>query len=318
MPRRLLDKEEYLLSDPEVIEKLVLYEKDPERKIAWIISNNPEKLNCLPIFALDRVAELIRDAEYDEEVKVIGFKGNGPCFGTGADAEELGYYIGYGTGKTAEERKRPSQIRRMLADRAHVGGLTAFDQAVYRCIKPTICQVHSYCYGGHFQIACSADIVVASEDAMFGHPAWRYLGPLMPWAQMIDTLGLKKTKEIALTGRPMDAYEAEKAGLVNKVVSREKLEETVLDYVKAMSLIPLDSLAVGKALIENVMEARGVGVGYWSEWAGHGWTTNMIVQPGEWNFLKERRDKGLSRALDERDRMVAPLFRWGDKARKGK
>lgn len=311
MARRLLEKEEFLLNDEKEIENIVLYEKDPQRKIAWITFNNPDKMNALPVFAFDRAAELVRDAEYDNDVKIIIFRGNGPCFGTGADAGELGYYIGYGTGKTPEERKRPSQLRRMLADRAHVGGLTAFDRTVFHCIKATICQVHSFCYGGHFQIANSADIVIATPDAMFAHPAWRYLGPLMPWAQMIDNLGLKKVKEICLTARPMGADEAERFGLVTKVVPNEDLEKTVLDFAQAINMIPMDNIAVGKALIELNMEARGLGVGYWSEWAGHGWTTNMAMMPGEWNFLKERRDKGLTQALEERDMMVAPQFRWG-------
>jgi len=318
MAKRLLAKEEYMITDPEILERFVLYEKEPEKKIARIIFNRPEMLNALPIHAFDRVAELVRDAEMDDDVKVIIFKGNGPCFGTGADADELGYYIGYGKGDTPEERRRPSQRRRMLGDKLHTAGPLSYTQTVMRCLKATICQVHGYCYGGHVYIAMASDIVIASEDAMFTHPAFRYLGPLAPFSEWILTIGLKRVKEMVLTMRPIEADEAERWGMVNRVVPLERLEQEVNDWAQAISIMPIDSLCVGKALIEANLEAMGIGVGYWTEWAGHGWTTNQRFEPGEWNFMKARRDKGLSAALDERDRMVAPFFRMGKEARKEK
>ncbi|MBT8339189.1 MAG: hypothetical protein HKP58_13610, partial [Desulfatitalea sp.] len=136
-----------MLTDPELIEKAVLYETDPEKNVARIIFNLPKKLNGMPVAALERVGDLVKEAETDNAVKVIIFKGNGPCFGTGAGADELGHYIGYKSGRTAEERKRPSQRQRMLPDRNIIFG--AFERTVMECLKATICQVHGYCYGGH-------------------------------------------------------------------------------------------------------------------------------------------------------------------------
>src|SRR5690606_21666017 len=94
--------------DPEVIERSVRYEKDAAASRATIIFNVPEKLNALPIAALERVGDLVRQAETDDDVKVIVFKGEGPCFGTGADAAELGHYIGYRDGSDANGRRRPA------------------------------------------------------------------------------------------------------------------------------------------------------------------------------------------------------------------
>ena len=133
--------------DPAEIEKMVLYEKDVERNIAWITFNRPDRLNALPIAALEKVGDLVKEAESDDEVKVIIFRGNGSCFGMGADAGELGYYIGYKTGASAAEKWRPAQRKRALPDRNIVFG--AFERAVYESFKATICQVHSYCYGAH-------------------------------------------------------------------------------------------------------------------------------------------------------------------------
>jgi len=306
---------ENMCTDPEKIEKTVLYETDPEKKVARIIFNVPEKLNALPLAGLERVGDLVKEAESDDDVKVIIFKGIGPCFGTGADASELGHYIGYKSGRTADEKIRPSQRQRMLPDRNIVFG--AFERIIMECLKATICQVHSYCYGGHMQLALAADIVIASSDALFTHPAFRYLGPgpqdMYLW---LENLGLKKMKEIMLTMRPLDAEEGLQCGLVNKIVPQDELEKWVEDYAEAISVMPVDSIMMGKAMIQMMMEARGKGIGSMTGWVGHGWSTNLVFQPGDWNFMKERRDKGLTQALYERDQMVAPFFRMGGRHKK--
>jgi len=296
-------------TDPEEIERVVLYDKDPELAAAYITFNAPEKLNALPIAALERVGDLVREAEVDDEVKTIVFRGNGPAFGTGADAAELGHYIGYGTGTDGRPR-RPSQRQRMLPDRNLIFG--AFTTPVANCLKATVCQVHGYCYGGHLQIALAADLVIASPDATFTHPAFRYLGAApQDMYQWIENLGVKKMKEIMLTMRPLLAEEAEQAGLVNKVVPRDELEQWTTDYVQAISMMPLDGIMMGKAMMRMAMESRGKTVGEMIGWIGHGWATNLQLQEGEFNFLRERREKGLSRTLKERDEAVAPFFRLG-------
>ena len=296
--------------DEEEARKMVLYEKDPEHHLVRIIFNNPEQLNALPMPALELVGDYVKEAEVDDDIKVIIFKGNGPCFGTGADAAELGHYIGYKSGGSEAERRRPAQRQRILPDRNLVFG--AFERVIMECVKATICQVHSLCYGGHVQIALASDIVIASPDAQFTHPAFRYLGPspqdMYLW---METIGIRKMKEIMLTMRPLRADEAEQCGMVTKVVPRDELEQWTNDYAQAITMMPLDSIMMGKATMLLAMEARGKGVGTMCGWVGHGWSTNLRYEPGEWNFVKERRNKGLSQTLKDRDEMVAPFFRVG-------
>lgn len=285
----------------------IIYQKEPEKHVARIIFNRPHRLNSVTIAGLDYISHLIREAEKDDEVKVVILEGNGPCFGTGADADELGFYIGYGRG----QERPPSQRRRMYPDRDVVFGDAGMEQSVFRCLKATICQVHGYCYGGHLQLAAAADIVVASEDALFTHPAWRYLGPIFNFAELIETVGLKKAKEMVLTCRPLTAVEAERFGLVTRVVSREDLKRTADEYAQAISVLPLDGITIGKTLMQQVLEARGFGVSTNAAWMGHGWITNLRYDPEEWNFMRARRDLGLTKALEERDQMIPPYFRMG-------
>ena len=303
--------DEAMETDEAVLKSLVLYEKDPSISAAYISFNSPETLNAVPVAALEIVGDYVREAEADDEVKTIIFRGIGPCFGTGADAKELGHYIGYKTPKPGEKPYKPSQHNRMLPDRNIVMG--AFTASVQNCLKVTICQVHSYCYGGHMQIALAADMVIASDDALFTHPAFRYLGagPQDMWA-WVENLGIKKMKEIMFTMRALGAEEAEKAGLVNKVVAKEDLDGWVRDYAQAVSMMPLDGIMIGKSLIRLMMEARGKGVGEIIAWAGHGWATNLKLEEGEFNFVRERMVNGLSKTLHDRDMKVAPFFRLGE------
>ncbi len=299
---------EYMEVDPEVLAKYVRYEVDPARAVATITFDRPETLNAIPVAGFERVGDLVREAEADDRVKVIVFKGEGSCFGTGADAAELGHYIGYKKGVDKASRKRPSQHQRMLPDRNVLS--SAFTRPIIECLKATICQVNSYCYGGHFQIALSADIVIATPDARFTHPAFRYLGPApQDMYHWIEKIGLTKMKDLMLTMRPLGAEEGEKCGFVTKVVEPEELQRWVDDYVDAITVMPLDSLMMGKSMMQVIMEARGKGLGAMTGWVGHGWATNVVFEEGDWNFLKERREKGITQALADRDNMVAPYFR---------
>ncbi|MBW1707930.1 MAG: hypothetical protein JRJ86_22685, partial [Deltaproteobacteria bacterium] len=101
-------------------------------------------------------------------------------------------------------------------------------------------------------------------------------------------------------------------------VPLERLEEEVNDWAQAICAIPLDALISGKAQISLELESRGMEAGYVAAWVGHAISTNMRIEPDEWNFLKERRDKGFKQALRERDDMVAPYFRMRRQGREQK
>lgn len=300
--------DENMETDPEVLARYVRYHVDPERAVATITFDRPDRLNAIPVAAFERVGDLVREAESDDRVKVIVFTGEGDHFGTGADAAELGHYIGYKNGTDKASRRRPSQRQRILADRNVLS--SGFTRPIIESLKATICQVQGYCYGGHFQIALSADIVIASPDAKFTHPAFRYLGPApQDMYHWIEKVGLTTMKDVMLTMRAIGAEEGERKGLVTKVVPRDELESWVSDYAEAISVMPLDSLMMGKSMMQVLMEARGKGLGAMTGWVGHGWATNVSFDEGDFNFLRERREKGIAQALADRDRLVAPYFR---------
>jgi enoyl-CoA hydratase len=167
-------------------ESTVKYRKIPKRRVAYIIFDRKEALNAMTFADERSVREMVAQSERDEEVKVLIFKGEGPCFGTGGHVATLGPNIGFG--KSGAER-RPSQRSRLLNDKNTGWGFNGSHQVILRCAKPTIAQVHSYCYGAHFHTALCCDFIIAAQNAVFGHPGYRYIGPM--YTQVLCILTIK-------------------------------------------------------------------------------------------------------------------------------
>ena len=279
----------------------LLFEKDYDRMCATITLNRPEKLNALTKEDFYRLIEIVDEVEVDDGIKSVVIKGNGPCFSTGADAAYLGGYHGIRTPKSGEKIRQAPQRDRLTADRFL---FTKFFNSWAKCLKVTICQAHSYTMGMCLWYALLSDITIASDDAVFGHSAYRMTGPSVDGhiGYWILKIGLAKTKEMLITGRYMEAKEALTCGLVNEVVPKEKLEERVSQWVQAVSLMPIDGIVAGKAAFDLHMNMLGIGNSVAVAYPFHTITTSMRFEPDEFIFFKERRDKGLGEAFKERDK----------------
>jgi enoyl-CoA hydratase len=288
-------------------ESYIIYHKDPEKKIATITFNRPEKLNAATTADWEEVKQKVIEAEQDEEVKVLIFKGAGRCFGSGHDVNNLGPHHGWG----GPGDPRPSIRRRLSWDKHVFWGKRGLTQTILTCDKATIAQVHGYCYGGHHQLAIACDLVIASEDALFTHPGYRYIGPLGEITLYFLTMGVRKAKEMMLTGIPLTAQEAFQCGLINRVVPADKLEEEVNRIAETIALQPFDAIVMGKAFFEAALDVLGAGAGYTVGYIGHTLQTNIHYEPGEFNLFRSRREKGLKGALKEREARFrdAPLAR---------
>jgi enoyl-CoA hydratase len=123
--------------------------------------------------------------------------------------------------------------------------------------KPTIAAVRGWCLAGACEVAMACDLIVASEDARFGEPEIRYgSGPvtlLMPFV-----LGQKKTNELLFTGDTIEAGEAERAGLVNRVVAEDQLAAAVDELVQKIAPTPLPVLRLTKLALLRAYEAMGL------------------------------------------------------------
>jgi len=275
-----------------------LFEKDKARKIATITFNRPEKLNAAVTDHWKEIRDLVLEVGADEDVKVLIFKGAGRCFGTGHDVADLGPHHGWSSDPKA---RRPSIRRRLQFDNTVFWGRQGLAQVIYSCPKATIAQVHGYCYGGHHELALNCDIVIASEDARFTHPGYRYIGPLGNIALFIETMGVRKAKEMMLTGKYLTAEEAFQCGLINKVVPADKLEEEVNKMAELIARQPFDAIVMGKSFFELALDIMGVGPGHTAGYITHTLQTNIRYEPDEYNLFRAKKEKGLKGAFMERE-----------------
>src|SRR3954470_5629751 len=167
-------------------EEIILYRKDPETKIATITINRPDKHNAITIAARHRFAEIVHRANVDDEVKVLVIRGAGDHFGTGDDLPEMAdlfsdkdvswlhdFRIGEDEGVTYPPKDSYRHLGAVTQLYARSGeGMR--DLQDFK--KISIVEAKGYCYGWQFYLAGDADMVIASDEALFGHAAFRYAG----------------------------------------------------------------------------------------------------------------------------------------------
>jgi len=178
-----------------------------ENRIGWIVLNRPEKLNAISPEMLEELSTALKELEGDEGVRVIVITGSGRAFSAGADvtaflsANPVNSYI---------YSRRFQEILDMIE----------------RIPKPVIASINGYALGGGLELAMACDIRIASENAMIGQPEIN-LG-LIPGAggtqRLPRLVGRGRAKELIMIGEPIPAREAERMGLVNRVVPHSSLE----------------------------------------------------------------------------------------------
>lgn len=182
----------------------VLYEKDAA--VAVVSLNRPRQLNAYNVTMRDELHAVLHAIKDDPEVRVMILRGEGPSFSTGGDVSEFG---------SAPSPMRAREVRWL---RDNWGLLLHLPQ-------PTIAAVHGYTAGGGLEMALLCDMCLAADDAVFFLPETG-LG-MIPGVGGTQTapraIGLGRALDLVLTGKRLDAGEALKIGLVNRVVPRPAL-----------------------------------------------------------------------------------------------
>lgn len=223
----------------------ILYEK--QAPIAYVTLNRPEKLNALSQQLQSEVREALEDAGWnDESIRVIVLKANGRAFSAGFDLS------GGGGGGMSDAHSIRNTFMRGKGFSA-----SAWWDVFWQNPKPIIAQVHGFCIAGGCATASFCDLRVASDDTLFGAPEIRTGGPYIPavWPWLI---GSSKARELLFTGNLIDAQEAHRLGLVNHVVPREDLDETVRKLALTISKVPAQTVEYNKKLVNMAYEQMGI------------------------------------------------------------
>lgn len=207
--------------------------------VGWMILNNPERHNAISLEMWEAAMEIMAEFKADPDVRVMVVTGaGGKAFASGADIS-----------KFKDERQEAAAV-------AHYQATTQKAYVTVQALSiPTIAMIRGYCIGGGTALAVCCDLRICTENAKFGIPAAKLgLGYGLARAQpLVDLIGPAFAKEMFFTGRQFDAREAESMGLVNRVVSDDRLEATVEELATMIAgnaplTVRCAKLVVGEAL----------------------------------------------------------------------
>lgn len=196
--------------------KCILYEK--KEGIAIITLNRPQFLNAMNKQLWLDIEQALADTREDDSVHVIIFTGTGRAFSTGADLKD-------------------SKGRSTKAYRDYLVHLQEISRQIIRHCKPTIAAVNGFALGSGYELALACDIRIAAEGAKFGSPEARVSSSVTGGATRLiqDLVGPGKARELLFTCDYIDGKEAERIGLVNRAVPRERLMEETLAMAKKIA-----------------------------------------------------------------------------------
>ena len=310
-------------------EEIIRYEKDPQTRIATITIDRPDRLNSPTIGARRRYGDLIFKASVDDDVKVLVVRGVGDHLGTGADLDELMAMRNAGGGALEEELGLTDDDDVTLpGPRSYRNGASLLHwyanprsgcRSLQEFKKISILEVKGYCYGWHFYQAADADLVISSDDALFGHPAFRYVGYAPRMWQWAMTMGLRKFQEMVFTGRPFTAQQMYECNFLNSVVPRDDLEAEVAKYALACANTrPTDTVFMQKVFFEIMKQQQGEYMGSlisaWLESMGPMLRSDDDGSPTR--LSKETMDAGLNNQVKDNDSRFPPEWRLSSSGRR--
>jgi enoyl-CoA hydratase len=244
---------------------------DVRDQIATLTVNRPDKLNALNAAVIAALGEAITDCRHRDDVAVVILTGAGRAFVAGADIKELNR-------ATAVEAQRISQ----------------FGQDVFRLFetspKPTIAAVNGFALGGGCELAMACHMRIAADSAKFGQPEVKLgLGPGYGGTQRLPRLvGRGRALELLLSAEMIDAAEAHRIGLVNKVVPAAEL-------LAAARAVATTIAAQAPLALAAVIEAVNIGV-------EHGLAAGLAVEAQQFGVLTASDDmrEGTTAFLEKR------------------
>jgi enoyl-CoA hydratase len=310
--------------------QFIEYKKDKKNKIAYLTLNRPDHFNATTVGMRLLYGDLVHRANIDDDVKVLVVRGAGDHFGTGGDLDEQNQAYTEGAVDTSllhefeiddPDVKYPHKdsFRYIHGLCEHYSKARGGCRTLQEFKKISIVEAKGYCYGWHFYQTGDADIVVSSEDALFGHPSFRYVGVAPRLWTWVETMGLRKFSEMLFTGRPFTAKEMSECGFVNSVVPRDKLEEETLKYATACSQTrPVDTVAVQKTFLEIYKQYRGEYMGSLLTAMVEGLWPYMKHEPGDVDFAASMGKTNIASIVKDAENSYPPEWRMSRSGRKKK
>jgi enoyl-CoA hydratase len=254
--------------------------------IAYLTLNRPDKLNSFNRQLLDELRQALDMIEADSEVKVVILTGAGRAF-------SAGYDISPETGVADLAEISPDEWRSFVKH-----NIDTFLK-IWHSEKPYIAAINGFAMGGACELAQLCDIKIASDRAALGEPEIRFgAGP--PVLITPFSIGLAKAKELLLTGDTLSAQQAEKIGMINRVVPHENLMVECEKTARKLINVGQVGMKLNKAAINNAFEQMG-----FLNTIYHNMELKILFDTSKTEeseaFHNVWKEKGLRAALDLRD-----------------
>ena len=211
-------------------------------KVGIVRLNRPHALNALNAALIGELCPAIDAFEADANIACVVLTGSDKAFAAGADIKEM-------AGKSFMD--------------AYMGDFVSTWDRVAHMRKPAIAAVAGFALGGGCELAMQCDLIIAADNAKFGQPEIKLgvISGIGGTQRLTRAVGKAKAMDLCLTGRMMDAAEAERAGLVARVVPLASLMEETLKAAETIASMSLPALMIGKEAINRAFEtslAEGV------------------------------------------------------------
>ena len=205
-------------------------------RVGVIRLNRPQALNALNKALIDELTTAIETFDADDKIGCLLVTGNEKAFAAGADIKEM-------------------------ADKpyieAYLGDFVSNWNAVAQARKPVVAAVAGFALGGGCELAMQSDIVIAADNAKFGQPEIKLgvIPGIGGTQRLARAVGKAKAMDLILTGRMMDAAEAEKSGLVARVVPAASLMDEAMKVAYAIANMSLPSVLAAKESVNAAFES---------------------------------------------------------------
>jgi enoyl-CoA hydratase len=229
-----------------------LVEFSRDERVAIVTLNRPQQANAQSHELLLELDAAFDRAVDDEEVRVIVLRANGKHFSAGHDLSP---------------RPPGDEAAGMLDDVAENGLLRMYRWEAKHYLgfcrkwrdlpKPTIAAVQGACIGGGLMLAWPCDLIIAADDARFSDPVLRMGIGGVEYHGHTWELGARKAKELLFTAGFIDAQEAHRLGMVNRVVPREELDAAVLGLAREIAQMHPHALLMAKQAVNQTLDAMG-------------------------------------------------------------
>jgi len=266
----------------------VRYEVDGP--VATITLDRPEAANAQNSQLIDELDAALDLADADDAVRVVILAGEGKHFSAGHDLKEL-----------MSDGDEWARMRATPEGKLRHEQVMYFDKCLrlYEFRKPTIAAVQGACAAAGLMLACMCDLIVAADDAKFSNPVLRMSGAgvellVEPWE-----LGARKAKEFLLCAETLTADEAERLGLVNKVVPRAELATAAREMADKVALVPPITAQAVKDSINRTTDFQGKKESWRYHFMVHQFVSNT---PTALDRLDARREGGMDAVKREQGR----------------